>query len=63
MLERLQKQNSDIEVLSVFSSEFESFGRVINSIKENELNAIIEAAEKMSMPDGVSYLPAVDALE
>ena len=63
MLERLQKQNSDIEVLSVFSSEFESFGRVINSIKENELNAIIEAAKKMSMPDGVSYLPAVVGLE
>ena len=63
MLERLQKQNSDIEILSVFSSEFESFGRVINSIKENELNDIIRAAEKLPMPDGVSYLPSVDGLE
>lgn len=63
MLERLQKQNSDIEILSVFSSEFESFGRVINSIKTNELNDIIKAAEKLPMPDGVSYLPAVDGLE
>ena len=49
MLERLQKQDSDIEVLSVSASEFENFGRVINSVKENELNDIIRAAEKMPM--------------
>lgn len=36
MLEWLQKQNSDIEILSVISNKFNkfnNFGRIINSIK------------------------------
>lgn len=63
MLERLQKLNSDIAIFSVFSAEFESFGRVINTLKENDLDDIIKAAEKLPTPDGVSYLPAVEELE
>ena len=33
MLEWLEKQNSDIEILSVISNKFNNFGRIINSIK------------------------------
>lgn len=63
MLELLIKQNSDIDILSVFSNAFESFGRVIDNMEETELNDIIKTAEKLPMPDGVTYHPSVDDLE
>lgn len=35
----------------------------INSIKENQLNNIITAEEKLPIPDSVSYLPAINGIK
>ena len=63
MLENLKKQNTDFEVLSVLSDEFERYGRVINNINENELDTIIKTAKKFTMTNGISYIPSDDELE
>lgn len=63
MFENLKKQNTDFEVLSVLSDEFEHFGRVINNINEDELNTIIKTTEKFTTSNGISYIPSDDELE
>ena len=54
MLENLQAKNPNIEVLSVFSEKYKKFGRVL-TMPDDIRNEIIEAAEKMPVPDWVSY--------
>lgn len=54
MLEMLKEKNKDIEILSVNSEEFKSFGRIINIDAEE----IIKVAEKIENPaEGSSYVP------
>lgn len=62
MLENLRAKNSDIEVLSVFSDEYKKFGRLI-TVPDNMLNELIKTAEKISVPDSVSYTPKNEELE
>ena len=54
MLENLQAKNPNIEVLSVFSEKYKKFGRVL-TMPDAIRDEIIEAAEKMPVPDWVSY--------
>ena len=63
MVEVLRKKNPDIEIHSIFDSEFESFGRVIEGIDATE---IIKTAEKIENPENascyVASLPEFEAL-
>ena len=55
MLEILKEKNKDIELFSVNSEEFKTFGRIINIDAEE----IIKAAEKIENPaEGSSYVPS-----
>lgn len=60
MLEMLKEKNKDIEVLSVNSEEFKSFGRIINIDAEE----IIKTAEKIENPaEGSSYVPLEESFK
>ena len=58
MLEKLQKVN-DIEMLSVFDSAFDLYGRVLDA----DTREIIKAAEKFDMPQDVIYMPSTPEFE
>ena len=58
MLEKLKKIN-DFEIKSVFDSDFDSYGRVVNL----DTAEIIEAAEKFAMPQDVVYMPSTPEFE
>jgi hypothetical protein len=58
MLEKLKK-NNDIEILSVFDSEFDSYGRVLDI----DTREIVKAAEKFDMPQDVVYMPSTPEFE
>ena len=58
MLNKLKKVN-DIEIKSVFDSDFDSYGRVIDLDTEE----IIKAAEKFAMPQDVIYMPSTPEFE
>ena len=60
MLEMLKEKNKDIEILSVNSEEFKSFGKIINIDAEE----IIKVAEKIENPaEGSSYVPSEESFE
>ncbi|MBR4761226.1 MAG: DUF4867 family protein [Clostridia bacterium] len=58
MLEKLKKIN-DFEIKSVFDSDFDSYGRIVNL----DTAEIIEAAEKFAMPQDVVYMPSTPEFE
>ena len=58
MLDKLKKIN-DIEIISVFDPEFDSYGRVL----EMDTQEIIKAAEKFDMPRDVIYMPSTPEFE
>ena len=58
MLDKLKKVN-DIEIKSVFDSDFDSYGTVIDLDTEE----IIKAAEKFDMPQDVIYMPSTPEFE
>ncbi|MBO7520376.1 MAG: DUF4867 family protein [Clostridia bacterium] len=58
MLDKLKKVN-DIEIKSVFDSDFDSYGTVIVLDTEE----IIKAAEKFAMPQNVVYMPSTPEFE
>ena len=60
MIQKLKRKNSEIQVLSVFDEEFNTFGRIIKDIDTNE---IINVGEKFEMPRGISYIPSVKEFE
>lgn len=60
MIERLKKLNPDIDIYSVRDSEFKKYGRVFDI----DTSEIVEACEKIQMPDaGTEYMLSVDSLE
>lgn len=58
MLEQLKKKN-EIEIISVFDPEFDSYGRVLDLDTEE----IIKTAEKFDMPEGSVYMPSTPEFE
>ena len=58
MLDKLKKIN-DIEIISVFDSDFNSYGRVLDL----DTQEIIEVAEKFDMPQDVIYMPTTPEFE
>ncbi len=58
MLERLKMKN-DIEIMSVFDPEFDSYGRILDL----DTDGIIEAAKKFDMPEAVIYMPSTPEFE
>lgn len=61
MIEKLKDKNPSLALYHVDSPEFASFGRVI---KDLDVTAILEAAEKISLPEqGSSYVPTEPRFE
>lgn len=58
MLEKLKKVN-DIEMFSVFDSEFDVYGRIVDL----DTKEIIKAAEQFKMPGEVIYMPSTPEFE
>lgn len=58
MLEQLKKKN-EIEIISVFDPEFDSYGRILDL----DTREIIETAEKFDMPEGSVYMPSTPEFE
>ena len=58
MLEQLKKKN-EIEIISVFDPEFDSYGIVLDLDTEE----IIKTAEKFDMPEGSVYMPSTPEFE
>lgn len=61
MLNKLKQMNPELEIYSVFSEEFSSFGRIISGL---EINEIVSAAKEIQNPSsGSSYVPSVKEFE
>lgn len=61
MLKTLREKNPTLAFYDVSSPEFASFGRVI---KNMDVRAILEAAEKIALPErGSAYVPAEPSFE
>ncbi len=61
MFEILTKKNKDIKIYSVYDSEFDSFGRIIENI---DISEIEEAAAEIKYPESSScYSASVEAFE
>lgn len=61
MLDRLKQKNPGIEIFSVDSEEFKSFGRIIDTVNPDE---IIAAAGKTAYPEsGSCYKPSEESFE
>ncbi len=59
MLERLKKQNPEIQVYSIYDAEFKTFGQVLTL----DTGEIIKVAERFEMPTGVIYTPSTPEFE
>lgn len=61
MLENLKSKNPDIEILSVESEEFSSYGRIIEGL---DIGEITKVAKRIENPEkGSNYQPGVEEFE
>lgn len=59
MKNKLKKLNPQIELYSVYDSEFKTYGRILNLNTEE----IIKTAERFDMPQNIMYMPSTDEFE